>query len=412
MTWREDLRRVRITINGQPRDLIGASFRGVPFLVEESQRSGGRRLVVNNFPFRPDPFVEDLDRLERKFPIVGYVIGDDYMTQRDALLVALEDTAGVGELLHPYYGAKTCMCGPVTVTEKRSDGGIATFTIDFVEAPAQALSPVVVVDSVGKVAASAKAARVVRKTELVEQFTVAGLPAFALASAETALTRTAAALESALGPIATTTQELAQLTSRISVLTASAASLVRNPSDLLDQLDAVIDGLVQTALAAPGAMLDALVEAYGTDLGPAAPVTTSTRRIEAANQAALNRALRSTIAIESARLSPLVPFESIEAATAARDIVAGLLEEQADGAGDTAYPGLVELRSQVLRAVPGPTAFPRLITVSRRVAIPSLLLTYQLYGSVDRDADVVARNKIRHPGFVAGDLKALSADNS
>lgn len=409
MTWREDLRRVRITISGQPRDLIGASFRGVPFLVEEAGRSGGRRVVVNNFPFRPDPFIEDLDRRERKFPITGYVIGDDYMTQRDALLVALEDTAGPGELLHPYYGSKRAICDTVTVAERRSDGGIAIFTIDFVETPAQAPAPAVAVDAVSKVAASAKAARVLRKTELVEQFTVAGLPAFALASAETALTRTAAALSAALGPIATTTQQLAELTSRISVITARAASLVRQPADLIDALDAAIDGLSDTALAAPGAMLEALFQAYGVDLGAAAPKTTATRRTESANQQALNRALRSTTAIEAARLAPRVPYASIEDATAARDRVARLLEEQADGAGDTAYPGLVELRSQVLRAVPGTTAFARITTVTRSVALPSLLLAYQLYGSVDREADLLARNRIRHPGFVAGELKVLSA---
>jgi len=103
-----------------------------------------------------------------------------------------------------------------------------------------------------------------------------------------------------------------------------------------------------------------------------------------------------------------VPYDSIEEATAARDQVAGLLDEQAQGAGDTAYPALVNLRSEVLRAVPGGAAFARVVTITRRVPVPSLLLAYQLYGSVDQEADVIARNNISHPGFVAGDLKVLS----
>jgi prophage DNA circulation protein len=62
----------------------------------------------------------------------------------------------------------------------------------------------------------------------------------------------------------------------------------------------------------------------------------------------------------------------------------------------------------VLRAVPGAQAFAEILTVTRNVAIPSLLLAYQLYGSVDLESDIIARNGTRHPGFVAGDLKVLS----
>ena len=134
------------------------------------------------------------------------------------------------------------------------------------------------------------------------------------------------------------------------------------------------------------------------------------RERERTNQVEMMAGLRRIIAIEAARLAPMVTFESIEAAQAARDAVAALLEEQAAGAGDTAYPALVTLRSDVLRAVPGTATYARVITVTRRVPVPSLLLAYQLYGSVDQESDIVARNGVRHPGFVAGDLKVLSAE--
>jgi hypothetical protein len=70
------------------------------------------------------------------------------------------------------------------------------------------------------------------------------------------------------------------------------------------------------------------------------------------------------IAIEAARLAPLVDFETLDDAIAARDTVAAQLEEQAEGAGDTAYPMLVDLRARVLRAVPGGTEFARVVTVT------------------------------------------------
>ncbi len=404
MTWREDLRRVNVG----GRRLVGASFRGVAFFVDTAERGGGRRTVVHEFPLRDDPFVEDLGRRARTFRVDGYVLGDDYLSQRDALLAALEDTAGPGELVHPYHGVRRAICVNMSVRESRGDGGIATFAIEFAETPTQAPVPTEVVDSAEQVGTSADETVAATETELVEQYDPDGLPAFALASAETALKQASAALTEKLAPVVTATQELAELTGRVALLTAEASSLVRQPANILGAFRAAITGLVDTAAAAPGALMDALFEAYLADLGAAIDPITATRVRELENQTALIGALRRVMAIEAARLAPLVPYATIEEATAARDQVAAILEEQAGVAGDTAYPALVDLRSQVLRAVPGGSAFARVTSVTRNVSIPSLLLAYQLYGSVDLELDVIARNGIRHPGFVVGDLKVLS----
>lgn len=404
MTWREDLRRVNVG----GRRLIGASFRGVAFFVDSGERGGGRRTVVHEFPLRDDPFVEDLGRRARTFRVDGYVIGDDYLSQRDLLLAALEDTAGPGELVHPYHGVRRAICVTVSVRESRADGGIANFAIEFSETPTQAPAPTEVVDAADKVSTSADAAEIAMDAEFVGQYDSTGLPAHALASAETALKKASDSLKAKLAPIVGATQEAAQLTGQLALLTAEASSLVRQPALVLGKFRDTIAGLVGTALSAPGAVLNALLNAYSADLGPQVVATTATRARELANQAALTAALRRIIAIEAARLAPLVPYVSIDEATTARDAVAAQLDEQADLAGDTAYPALVDLRSQVLRAVPGAAAFARIVTVTRNVTIPSLLLAYQLYGSVDLELDIVARNDIKHPGFVAGDLKVLS----
>lgn len=404
MSWREDLRRVDFA----GRELIGASFRGVPFFVENAQRSGGRRVVVHEFPLRDVPFVEDLGRRSRTFPIEGYVIGDDYLVQKNALLSALEDTAGPGELRHPNYGVLRAVCSSLSVRESRAEGGMATFSIEFVETPAQAPVPTVEDDSAGVVAAGADTAVTAAKAELLEIYDTDGLPAFSLDTAEAALTGASDAVADKLGPLATETEELATFTGRINLIKSRAASLVRKPADMFDDFQEAITGLVDTVASVPGAVVDALIESYGVDLGAPAPDGTSTRRREQANQLALQGALRRTMAIEAARILPTVPYVSIEEATAARDHVAAMLEEQAGAAGDTAYPGLVDLRSRVLRAVPGSKGLASVVTVTRPIATPSLLLAYQLYGSVDLEADIIARNKVRHPGFLSGPIKVLS----
>lgn len=405
MTWREDLRRVRFA---DGRNLIGASFRGVPFFVESSERSGGRRTVTHQFPFLDDPFVEDLGREARTFHIDGYVLGDDYLTQRDALLSALEDTSGPGELVHPYYGVRIAICTRQSAHDSIAEGGIAKVSIDFAETPTQAPTPTVVVDSAGQISTSADAANDATDAEFAEEYDPTGLPSFALASAETALKNAAAALKDKLAPVVSATQEAAQLNSQATLLAAEASSLVRQPALVLGALRTVFDALAGTLLNSPGAVMNALLDAYTVDLGPVVVAITATRARELANQTALTCALRRVFVIEAARLAPLVPFTTTGDATAARDQVSAQLDEQAELAGDTAYPALVDLRSQVLRAAPGGSAFASVVTVTRNVPIPSLLLAYQLYGSVDLELDITARNGIHHPGFVAGELKVLS----
>ncbi len=406
MTWRDDLRRVTI----DKRQLVGASFRGVPFLVETTEQNGGRRAVVHEFPLRDEPFVEDMGRRARTFRIDGYVIGDTYLEKRDALLTALEDTAGPGELVHPYRGGNRvirAICVECHVRETRADGGMATFSLEFVETPAQAAVPTSVVDAAAQIAASAGAAIAATTAEFVSAYEPQGLPSFALDSAETALVNATQKLSAQLAPIVTASQELAEFTGRVALLTAQAKSLVRQPAEVLGKFRDSFIGLAETISVAPGAVMDGLLEAYLEELGVEVVATTATRARERENQGAITSALRRILAVEAARLAPVVEYASAEEATAARDRVAAVLDEQAGLADDTAYTSIVTLRSDILRLVPGSRAFASVVTVTRRSQVPSLLLAYQLYGSVELEADVVARNSIRHPGFIAGDVKVL-----
>jgi len=405
VTWREDLGRVTLP---DGRRVVGASFRGVPFLVAQSSRTGGRRVVVHEFPLRPDPFVEDLDKRAGKFKISGYVIGDDYLNQRDQLRAALEDTGGAGELRHPYYGVLRAICENLTIDESTDRGGIATFSIDFCETPLQAPVPVQITDSSSKVSASADTARAGAKAQIGATFSAAGLPGFALASSSAAIATAADALSSRLGPVISATQELAELNGALTLLVAQTSSLLTDPASIVDGFADALEALVDTAESAPAALLAALIDAYSVDLGSVTESTTTTRAREASNLAALTGAIRQVVALEAARIAPTVPYATQDDATAARDTIAGMLQEQALLAGDIAYPGLVTLRSDLMRAVPGGNNFPRVVATSRRASIPSLVLAYQLYGSVDLEGDIIARNRIVNPAFVFGDLQVLT----
>jgi prophage DNA circulation protein len=115
------------------QSLKPASFRNVQFLVDISAQGGGRRGVLHEYPKRDTPYWEDMGRRARHHPVQGYLIGSNYLPQRDQLIAAL-DAAGNGMLVHPLLGAMVVGCDHWTCQESRERGGYCTFEMAFSEA--------------------------------------------------------------------------------------------------------------------------------------------------------------------------------------------------------------------------------------------------------------------------------------
>ena len=86
MTWKDRLQ--------------DASFRGVPFKVEEESTGTGRRVETHEYPNRDKPYTEDLGKITFRPSITAYVVGDDCFDQRDRLIDAL-NKPGPGTLVQP-----------------------------------------------------------------------------------------------------------------------------------------------------------------------------------------------------------------------------------------------------------------------------------------------------------------------
>lgn len=110
-----------------------ASFRGIPFKVEEEEGTFGRRVQTHEYPGRDKPYTEDLGRTTRRFNVSAYLIGDDYFDQRDRLIKAVE-TAGPGTLVHPFYGEMIiCIDGDVRVSHSNSAKRMCQVSFNVVE---------------------------------------------------------------------------------------------------------------------------------------------------------------------------------------------------------------------------------------------------------------------------------------
>lgn len=119
MAWKEKLRE--------------ASFRGVRFKTRDRDLDSGRRIEVHEFPKRNSPFPEDMGKATREFSVSAYVIGDDYMAQRDALLRACE-REGPGTYTDHWGLSQRVVCRRISVMESSEEGRFCQFRLEFIEA--------------------------------------------------------------------------------------------------------------------------------------------------------------------------------------------------------------------------------------------------------------------------------------
>lgn len=426
MAWRDDYR--------------PGSFRGVPFHLQRSSSTGGRRTVLNEFPLRDTPMTEDLGRRARQFNLTLTLIGPDYMAQRDRLISALE-TAGPGTLMHPFRGElQVAVLGDYSCEESTEQGGLARISVTFVESGENPRPDSQVVQgSLGNAAADALQADAV--AEFASAFSVAGFASF-VAEEAIDLLQTATQFVLNAGGVLQGGSEFGTLYRR---LTGSFQQLILAPGNLGGQLLGLVRGL-SSGTGNPLQALKAQMSLLGLGgsakrVASASSYQTPARRQIAANQAAVYRLIERAAVSEAARLAVSKPGSgSGTAASAAVVVSAASITTSgtaASGATPHRVPGVafdnrdqaVEIRNQLLEELdrqqlaaspehyrPLARLSADLVTEMNRAAaslaplarvtpattLPALLLAHRLYGDARQAEQIVSRNRIAHPGFIPG----------
>lgn len=410
-----------------------ASFRGVPFEVDSDDMAVGRRAQTHEYPGRDVPYTEDIGRSARELTIEAFVVGEDFMAKRDALLAAIE-LGGAGELIHPWYGSmKLNVDGKCRVRHSWRDGRYCVITINLVES-GQLESPVAVADTKKQTELAADAANEQIKKEFWKFFTVGGLPSFALDDALAGLDEYMSALEAGMANLTVISN------TALNVLKGDFRDLLPNAYSLANSIVGVFN------------QGEALVAAWSPVADPATPVTSTPSagpyspaklEAEAAN-------LSTTLAvIDAVSLFPETAStantpsgqQSDTNTNAIATLISGALLVQASGmvAGmnlpiyedaallhakllraldehcrrlktDEAIEAFRDLRGKLSRDMADKMrSAAHLRTLTPREVMPALVLAYELYEDPNRDAEIVARNKIRHPGFVPAEpIRVLS----
>lgn len=114
-------------------DLRPASFRGVGFFVDGDSETYGRRQVIHEYPMRDDPYVEDMGEKAQKITVNGYLFGDDWVAEKDALVAACR-ARGPALLQLPTEAPKMVACITLAVSRTKDACGFFSVKMEFVAA--------------------------------------------------------------------------------------------------------------------------------------------------------------------------------------------------------------------------------------------------------------------------------------
>ena len=380
-------------------NLREASFRGARFEVDDVEASGGRRVVLHEYPLRDTPYSEDLGRRAREFSVRGYIIQGrtyDYASARADVLKALE-AYGPGELVHPWHGEVNVVVDDYRLRESMERGGLLELDIRFREA-GQLANPTASADTAKGVASAASSARQALKNSFLSAF------APALDEIDKAVT--------ALNDAASLAMEYLGLPqSLIAEGLAYVQSLIATPAAFFDALVGLFGGLLgnengtdsgEKALAAP--VPDAsfsIASGEGTAplesiLGGSAVITTEAGRV-------IRHTVAQVVVIEAAASTAHAEYATADDALADRDAVVEGLDTIEPAADDAVFLGLAELRRAVVTDLTTRGAeLPRVRSVTLPGTVPALVAAYRIHADAGRADEIVSRNRIRHPGRVPG----------
>lgn len=404
------------------KKLRKASYCGVPFEVKEADVTVGRRVQVFEYPQRDMPFTEDLGRAARRFRVVAFVTGIDYVDKIKKLVEKLE-TRGSGELIHPWLG-RLVVTPERTSTVKYTNRLLyAEISIDFIET-GEKLYPNKSGDTSKKTKQTAAGLVKAYFQAVLKELNLEGVQDFVAAALSGNLNKILQI--DALKDIA----EMFEMAEEVADLASDALSILSSdPKVLLTRMTNAlgIGGWASTVnswrrVVRQVSRLTKSDKVNSKRSGLFDP--SSTDYLEAKSTEALESLVRG-IAISNAvgasanvgteldRINESEPVRVMayeELIDVRNELLACIDEEMLKTSDDDVYQALEAARAAVwedmtLRA----ENHARLLSFTPAEVQPVLVLAYDYYGDATRDAEIVERNNIRRPGFVPPvPLKLLS----
>ncbi len=352
-------------------------------------------MALHQYPQQEEHWAEDLGQNAKSETLDVYVLGTNYDTQKDALLLAL-DKPGSGTLVHPYLGALDVQMGEYTWTISSKQGGYCKITIEYSRAGTRQF-PADQQQNGKQLLDCCNAAKAHFNNDFSNVFSVLGYPAFVLQSALDQLTDMTSFIESLKQLGALFNDDDAMSVTKLGGLITAPELLAKNLSTLITSINHDVPLLAETF-----SLYELMAERLSGVI-TVATYKTPSREQQLLNQAALNQLIKGLSIVESASMiaGRDSVFPTYSAAMIIRDTLLNDLDAAIQTSSDGAYGALANLQSAIVKRVddiaPG---LQKIEHIQLAQSIPVLVLAHQLYQTADKAEELIARNQIIHPLFV------------
>lgn len=393
------------------------SFRGVPFYVDRVTRSSGRSLVAHDVPQGAGEVWEDTGPESDVIAFDAYAVaphaersrlaipnasgGSTAITKssfydwRDALLAALEQQ-GPGTLVHPSHGTIWARARRYSISEDQGEVWFIRFALEFVRDRELEATPDESTRSGAGEAQertdeleAASGARVER--DLVTTSTAER----ARRSTETELLAISRRLRE-LDRFTARGQQAANLARQAVRIAQDAKALAVAPANMVSTIVTAVRDVQRAISDLPGAFA-----AYESLLQLVPTIYNSP--IEDRNSRMVNGLFRGAALAGALRAAVDLPWTSYEQAVAARNRLIARIDELAPHASDAEFEALMSTQSSIVGLIPPENEqLPRVGSYTPPETSPAIAIAWRLYGDVDREAEIIARNRVRNPNFIPG----------
>lgn len=451
-------------------ELAPASFRGVPFYVKSDTGHFGRRIATHEYPMRDIPYNEDLGEKAPKFSVTGYIVGDSWIAQKDALKAACR-MRGPSLLQLPAESPTLVVCNDIKITRKRDECGYFECVMDFTGAGAgvfsiplgafeamiggvlsSAIAPLTlaydVAYTVGGVLDYVRDSQIGRiltfandvvgvtlaypsvnaaiTSDVIQAASVVYQAASAFASPDRSTGAALCALPAPSNTIAFIGDSEGRIATNSSgsgvTVKSGACAVVPVVADLINSLgnslspdDAVTALTALAAFSVGEVSLAQLQNPIPTPLKPlttlaSAPVSPSDT-VDAVNGTLFCGVVRSFALIKLAQAMATKTFTTRADAIQSRANLVELFNSQLQQFDeDTLVDAVVEARDLAVTAITQQMAtLVPVVTVSAPQSMPSLYWASRLYQDVGRAEELADRNGASYPAFMPTIFEALSA---
>ncbi len=390
--------------------LFPAKYGAAGFGVEDRNMSGGRLGAHHVYPGKNQGFVEDLGLRDRKISLNAFVVGKDYMSERDALLQELEKP-GPRKLVHPDYGTVQVSLDPdlgFTISESAQEGLVARFQLNFIRV-AEDNYPTKSIDNKAAVLSSAKTVRASSKEFFLDKFKVKNLPEFIRNGAGETVSNLITQLKDSQSSL--WAEDFTGLDFAINTLTDELPALLKSPEDLVNSLQNIIS-LPNRPEEALSVMINLAGFAGKLPMVPNSTglFSTPSRLLQSSNNQALSGLISQTATAALSEAMAIADFDNFDTANVALKSAVDVIDQEIEQAASIAdlnnFNNLENLRSDLIEHVRSSSAdLARIVSFQTATTRPALLNAYDLYQDLSRVPDLTSRNKVKHPGFMPGGTK-------